>query len=123
MTIKAWAIVVLSAAVLATVVISTAWAINAEKRIIKLSEKLSVATTAARINSESFQLCSTVNAENAQEAARQRTRADQAVGKVALLEAATSRQIEDIERETETFRTGLDCAALTPEYRRWVLEN
>jgi len=119
-SIRAWAIVVLSAAVLATVVISTAWAISAEKKVIKLSEKLSVATTAARINSESFELCSAVNAENAQEAANQRTRADQALGRVAVLEAATSRQIEDIEREAATFRNGMDCRALTDNFRQWV---
>ena len=61
-----------------------------------------------------------INGANALEAERQRQKAEAAAERIAELEADSNEQIVIIRQEANTHRTGLDCAALTPEFRGWL---
>lgn len=73
---------------------------------------------AARINEASFEECSAANLQNAAIAAEQMARAFEAEARALQANITADRDVEDIRREeTELRSVGLDCPAITPEFR------
>lgn len=110
------------ASVLGTITLYVWGAERAKGQVAVLEDRLGRIEQAARANAQAFAECELVNAANQREAMLQADRARNAEMRLAAAEANANRDVGDITREAETFRSrDLDCPALDDDFRAWVL--
>lgn len=94
---------------------------NQERLAVALADK-DRALNAAKANNTALNECLATNQMNALEAVLQRGRAEAAERNAAKLATHADEQVGEIDREVDTYRTEMDCPALTDAFRGWVRE-
>lgn len=119
---KVWFIIVPVAALIA---LAVAYVVHAERNQDRLAvalEQKSQAVQSAIFNSRALEECVAANEANALDALLQRGRAEAAERNAAKLATHADEQVGEIDREVDTYRTEMDCPALTADFMRWVRE-
>lgn len=94
---------------------------QAKADVITLSSDLDEAQANTRKNQEAFETCSAANEANRAEAERQRHLVMVAEARIEMMRRQADIKVEDINHEVGTFRSaGLECPALTDDFRQWV---
>lgn len=97
---------------------------KAKAQVIELEKDLAEMTESARKNGDAFEVCWDANQRNAALAARQIERAREAEMRMLQASVNADRDVEDTAHEEQVFRsTGLECPAITADFRQWVRGN
>lgn len=119
-------IAIAAAAVLATVTIYVHGAEKAKARNTELESRVQRTEQTARLNQAAVEQCLAANEANALAALAQKDRARDAELRLATAEANAKRDINDINREADNFRSrsrDLACPALDTDFREWVFQS
>jgi len=119
--LKAWAIAIPSALLIALVTWYVWDAERSKDRLALTEAQLSAAQLAAATNSRAAAECLAINAANAAEAAKQKTIADAALARLATQSTSADSEADRAKRDAENLRSaGLDCPAVDDSFRRWL---
>jgi hypothetical protein len=119
--LKAWAIAIPSAMLIALVTWYVWDAERSKDRLALAVAQLSAAQLAASTNSRAAQDCLAINAANAAEAVRQKTIADAALARLATQSTNADSEADRARHDAENLRaSGLDCPAIDSSFRKWL---
>lgn len=124
MAYKNWIIAAVVALVLGLLWAYVAHAERAKEKLAVAQFQLVQAERAASLNSLAVTACMATNDANAAEALKQSERAREAEIRLAAASAGADKDVENINREAETFAgRNLACPAMDRAFRLWVSDR